>query len=60
MKVVQWSPLADLSSLQRQMDRLFDGYAEDRESLAFTPAAEMLTTDRAISLYPTFRTKKGN
>jgi HSP20 family protein len=51
MKVVQWSPLADLSSLQRQMDRLFDGYAEEREYPAFTPAAEMITTDRAISLY---------
>jgi HSP20 family protein len=51
MKVVQWSPLADLSSLQRQMDRLFDVYTEDREYPAFTPAAEMITTDRTISLY---------
>jgi HSP20 family protein len=50
MTLIQWAPLHDLASLQRQMDRLFDGYTTStgQETRDFTPAAEILTTDNSI------------
>lgn len=50
MTLIQWAPLNDLSSLQRQMDRLFDGYTltHGHVSRDFTPAAEIYTTDHSI------------
>lgn len=50
MTLIQWAPLSDLASLQRQMDRLFDGYTITNGHVArdFTPAAEIFTTDRSI------------
>lgn len=50
MTLIQWSPIRDLSTLQRQMDRLFDGYTSTEEYAArnFTPAAEIVTTDKNI------------
>jgi HSP20 family protein len=50
MAVIQWAPLRDLTTLQQQLDRLFDGYVPTAEyaTKGFTPAAELLTTDRDI------------
>jgi HSP20 family protein len=51
MTLIKWAPLRELSDLQQQMDRLFDGYTESSLDLGFTPAAEMIVTDRDITLY---------
>jgi HSP20 family protein len=50
MTLVQWAPIRDLSILQRQMDRLFEGHTNTEEYAArdFTPAAEIVTTDKNI------------
>jgi HSP20 family protein len=51
MTVIKWAPLRDFSVLQQQMDQFLDSYPEDCQSLDFTPAAEMVVTDRDISIY---------
>jgi HSP20 family protein len=49
MTLVQWAPIRDLSTLQRQMDRLFEGYTNTEYTARdFTPAAEIITTDKNI------------
>jgi HSP20 family protein len=49
MTVIKWSPLRDLSVLQQQMEWLREG--SESQYLGFTPAAEMVTTDRDITIY---------
>jgi HSP20 family protein len=50
MSVIQWAPLRDLTTLQQQLDSLFDGYVPTAEyaTKGLTPPAELLTTDRDI------------
>jgi HSP20 family protein len=50
MTVIRWAPLKDFDVIQQQMDRLFDGYTEDCQSAGFTPAVEMVVTDRDITI----------
>jgi HSP20 family protein len=51
MTVIRWAPLKDFDVIQQQMDRLFEGYTEDcQSSSGFTPAIEMVVTDRDITI----------
>jgi HSP20 family protein len=50
MTVIRWAPLKDFDVIQQQMDRLFDGYTEGCQSSGFTPAVEMVVTDRDIMI----------
>jgi HSP20 family protein len=48
MTLVRWQPFRNVTTLQREMDRLFDSLTEHEDNLyrtAFAPAAE-LQTDR--------------
>jgi HSP20 family protein len=49
MTVIKWAPLRDLNVLQQQMEWLCEG--SDSQHLDFTPAAEMVVTDRDITIY---------
>ena len=49
MTVLKWAPLRDLSALQQQMEWLYEG--SEPQQLGFTPAAEMVVTDRAIHIH---------
>jgi HSP20 family protein len=53
MTVIRWAPLSDFGVIQQHMDRLCAGYPEDENSeyLGFSPALEMVMTDRDIILY---------
>jgi HSP20 family protein len=49
MTVIKWAPLRDLNVLQQQMEWLCEG--AESQHLGFTPAAEMVVTDRDITIY---------
>lgn len=47
MAVIRYNPWAEINTLQRQLDRLFDDY----QAPAFrTPAAELTETEEALHL----------
>lgn len=56
MAIVRFNPWSDISTLQRQIDRLFDDVASpltwnDSESFTTLPRAELQETDEAIALH---------
>ena len=55
MALIRWQPFQEMTSLQRDMNRLFDSLAPMREQdmmqqMSFSPAAEMEETENAINL----------
>ena len=54
MAIVRFSPWREIDSLQKEMNRLFDGFAPgfngEEKGIAFMPAAEMQETPDAIHL----------
>lgn len=52
MNVVRWNPLSDLSSLQNQMNRLFEsslyGWPTESGTRAWTPPADIHETDNEL------------
>lgn len=54
MAIMRWQPFAEMESLQRDMNRLFDSLvpreATTMQQMAFMPLAEMEETDDAIRL----------
>lgn len=54
MSLVRWEPFREVSSLQREMNRLFDTLSPLRQEGfdlgAFMPAAEISETDEAVDL----------
>ena len=53
MTIVRWQPIREITSLQREMERLFSEFSdrdEDRTVTAFVPAAELKTDAQNIYL----------
>lgn len=53
MTLVRWQPMREMTTLQREMDRLFAGFGdrpEQRNATTFIPAAEMTTDHDNIYL----------
>ncbi len=56
MTLIRWQPLREIDSLQKEMNRLFDGFyptglpETDFDRLSFVPPAEMSETPEAIDL----------
>lgn len=53
MTLVRWQPMREMTTLQREMDRLFNGFGDlpvERTAPTFTPAAEMRTDNENIYL----------
>lgn len=52
MALIRWQPFQEMNSLQRDMNRLFDGLEPMQKSMkqSFIPLAEMLETEDAIYL----------
>lgn len=54
MALVRWQPIREITSLQREMDRLFSEFSdrdEERAVTAFIPAAELKTDRDRIYLH---------
>ncbi len=49
MTIVRWQPLREITTLQREMDRLFAGFS-DTTAPSFVPAAELKTDNDNIYL----------
>ena len=54
MAIVRFSPWREIDSLQKEMNRLFDGFYSDfnnqEKALTFSPAAEIHETEDAVNL----------
>ena len=54
MAIVRFSPWREIDSLQKEMNRLFEGFSQDfnnqEKGITFTPAAELQETEDAIYL----------
>ena len=52
MALIRWQPYQEIDTLQREMNRLFDGLmpATQRQQDAFMPAAELQETETEIHL----------
>ncbi len=50
MTIVRWQPMREITTMQRELDRLFAGFG-DTAATSFVPAAELKTDRDNIYLY---------